>query len=277
MGKYSMDEGEYRQLTSNPTTPRTPSNDFWIIPKILAGGFVFTAVLVVLDVLDMTRVIGVFLAIISLIIIGFGLITMRFRFLAVLGALLSKRVPCPSPVVSNPVAPKPAPSTRKKPRYTPEMLEELFHTSPVISRNAALETLDELRQYNLLEKGILRTIRLSGLDLHGVDLSFIDVQGGQVAGVNLSGATLSFSNLSGANLQGSDLRGADLRHALLLDADLQDVQFDETTVLPDGTGWTPHVDTQRFTDQAHPESWVPEWYGKKLEQRAWFNYQNKEL
>jgi hypothetical protein len=36
---------------------------------------------------------------------------------------------------------------------------------------------------------------------------------------------------------------------------LDDAQWDETTILPDGTFWTAEVDLARFTDPKHAEFW----------------------
>ena len=57
---------------------------------------------------------------------------------------------------------------------------------------------------------------------------------------DLRGANLQEANLWGANLQGADLGGA---------------TFDENTMLPDGTKWTPGTDMGRFTDREHPDFW----------------------
>lgn len=36
---------------------------------------------------------------------------------------------------------------------------------------------------------------------------------------------------------------------------LGDIVFDEATILPDGTKWTPRTDMRRFTDPNHPKFW----------------------
>ena len=66
----------------------------------------------------------------------------------------------------------------------------------------------------------------------------------------MSHVTLQQANLWQARLQGATLALADLQVANLYGA-----EFDMETVLPDGTGWTPQTDMQRFTDPTHPGFW----------------------
>jgi hypothetical protein len=63
------------------------------------------------------------------------------------------------------------------------------------------------------------------------------------------------SNLQGADLTLTNLQGADLRRTNLQGADLEVAQFDENTILPDMTKWTPDTDMKRFTDPKHPQFW----------------------
>jgi uncharacterized protein YjbI with pentapeptide repeats len=42
------------------------------------------------------------------------------------------------------------------------------------------------------------------------------------------------------------LQGANLREADMQDAALDEVDFDETTILPDGTLWAPGADLKQF-------------------------------
>lgn len=63
----------------------------------------------------------------------------------------------------------------------------------------------------------------------------------------LIGAILRNADLRKANFWRTDLRGADLQGARLDEASLIDVVADETTILPDGTAWTPQTDWSAFT------------------------------
>jgi hypothetical protein len=56
---------------------------------------------------------------------------------------------------------------------------------------------------------------------------------------------LPYANLQGANLSYANLQGAVL----------EDAELNETTILPDGTQWTPDTDLKRFTDPKHPNFW----------------------
>jgi hypothetical protein len=67
------------------------------------------------------------------------------------------------------------------------------------------------------------------------------------------GANLHGAALKGVRLQGADLRGANLEKALLDGA-----EFDENSVLPDGSNWTPEADLKRFIDPKHPAFWRSE-------------------
>jgi hypothetical protein len=126
----------------------------------------------------------------------------------------------------------------------------------------------------------LQGVRLADASLHDADLRGVVLnentvfQGADMQGANLSGLDMRVialgmdfgarpANLAGANLSGADLRGvnvrevnlagADLSAAKLEGANLTDALFDETTILPDGSNWSPQTDMARFTDPGHPE------------------------
>lgn len=66
--------------------------------------------------------------------------------------------------------------------------------------------------------------------------------------------------LRAAQLERADLRGVDFGKANLTGSRLShprygNARFDETSILPDETHWTPHVDIQKFTDPHHPHYW----------------------
>jgi hypothetical protein len=140
-------------------------------------------------------------------------------------------------------------------------------------RRADLESVN-LAKANLSEVNLhrakLKNADLWGATLHGADLSgawlaHARLWQAQMEEVNLWQARLQKADLREANLRdaqlnearlnGANLRGATLEGADLTGATLETTQFDETTILPDGTCWFPTVDMGRFTDSTHPQFW----------------------
>jgi hypothetical protein len=106
----------------------------------------------------------------------------------------------------------------------------------------ALQGVAELRAAGWLTDGTLRGAFLRMADLSDADLAGADLQG---------------VYLDGANLRGTNLRGADLMWARQGHPQYGPVLFNQATILPDGTTWTPETDMSRFTDPAHLEFWRP--------------------
>ena len=71
---------------------------------------------------------------------------------------------------------------------------------------------------------------------------------------SLANADLAFSTIVGCNLRKTNLAGVNLKNAVLLDC-----QFDEGTILPDETYWTPNANMKWYTDPEHPDFWQPRW------------------
>lgn len=69
----------------------------------------------------------------------------------------------------------------------------------------------------------------------GYGLSNKDYRGMNFAGANLRGADLRGSDLRGANLAKADLRGSRMEGAKLNGADFTQIQYDNRTLLPDGS------------------------------------------
>lgn len=109
----------------------------------------------------------------------------------------------------------------------------------------ARQAVRDLRAAGWLHDGSLRKAELGGANLQGAFVVGADLQGTSLPGINLQKAIMR-----GVSLQGADLRWADLRLA-----NLQAADFDENTILPDGSGWTPDVNMARFTDPMHPNFW----------------------
>jgi hypothetical protein len=142
----------------------------------------------------------------------------------------------------------------------------------------ALAAADNLRQRGWLRDGALREakllmanlrganlrdanlegVNLWGADLQGADLWGADLQRANLLLANLQGARLRFANLQGANLWGADLQGTNLLQSNLQGARLSEAWFNESTVMPDGTAWTPYLDIAQFTNPEHDGFWRSE-------------------
>lgn len=101
-----------------------------------------------------------------------------------------------------------------------------------------------------LEGAILWEANLSGAHLIMANLSEA-----QLLQANLAGADLTDAILVGADLANANLAGADLVDADLVDANLAGAHFDENTILPDRTKWTPDTDLIRFVYRQHANFW----------------------
>jgi len=77
---------------------------------------------------------------------------------------------------------------------------------------------------------------------------------------NLSGAIFINANLEGTHLGDANMRGVNLSNANLLNLklDVDSIECDETTILPDGTQWAVGTDWDRFTDSSHTIFWRSE-------------------
>jgi hypothetical protein len=95
---------------------------------------------------------------------------------------------------------------------------------------------------------------LRGANLAGATLRDANLEGAGLEGANLAGANLWRANLQGASLRGANLRGTSLRRANLAGADLEEARFDEESILPDDSHWTPGADLVRFTGPDHSDS-----------------------
>lgn len=176
-------------------------------------------------------------------------------------------------------------------KYKQDIIRQLG--SPV--NDAAIEALRLAKVEGWDKNGALRGAYLPSANLQGADLSMADLQGAHLLNANLQRANLVMANLRGAylvrsNLQGADLGMANLQSASMGVSKLQGVnfieanlkwvdlshsrrpggeQFDDNTMLPDGTKWVPNADMARFTFPDHPNFWrsddqfSPAYRGKK--------------
>lgn len=110
-----------------------------------------------------------------------------------------------------------------------------------------------------LQRANLVQAKMTGADMRGAKLTWADMvlatatdtnlQGADLRGANMDRAILNGANLCGADLERADLRGARLRGALMQGAKIDvSTKFDEQTILPDGTRWSPAVDMSVFTN-----------------------------
>ncbi|MBZ0306544.1 MAG: pentapeptide repeat-containing protein [Anaerolineae bacterium] len=106
----------------------------------------------------------------------------------------------------------------------------------------------KLRQANLQQ------VELRQANLHQAKLTEANLHRAELWSANLQQTGLLRANLQQAELIDANLQGADLRWAVLRDAELS-----KSTILPDGTHWTPETDMRRFTDPTHPDFWQPDW------------------
>lgn len=122
----------------------------------------------------------------------------------------------------------------------------------------------------------IKQIRLVGVTgtaarFYGSDMEECGIIGSifnnaQFSGAKLANAKLQFNEFKGADFGQADLRGVNFSYSDLTGAKFkiyvwtkasnrwawQHAMFDETTILPDGSTWTPDIDLEQFTDPHHP-------------------------
>lgn len=109
-----------------------------------------------------------------------------------------------------------------------------------------------------LREAVLCDANMRQVILHRANLSRADLRRAYLAVSDLTGADLSEAYLQGANFWQTRLQGATLLGAFLEGATFEYARFDATTILPDGSHWSPEVEMARFTDPAHPLFWSPD-------------------
>ena len=112
-----------------------------------------------------------------------------------------------------------------------------------------------------LQRAYLKHTLMMEADLYIADLSNAQLEGANLTEAHLIEANLDHANLEGAilksaylrqtNLEGANLIGVDLTEAHLEGANLhvaslQNALYNEDTVLPDGSHWTPDTDMAVF-------------------------------
>lgn len=94
------------------------------------------------------------------------------------------------------------------------------------------------------ERIILAHADLTGIYLGGANLKRSNLHGANLTNANLRDADFSDANLQNVNFSGAHmacviLKGTNLRGANLDTANLWGAVFNEMTIMPDGTFWTP--------------------------------------
>lgn len=134
------------------------------------------------------------------------------------------------------------------------LISELSLNTNVFAKKAA----SLLWRKGWLQDGSLRNADLEAAHLEtaylvDADFSGSDCHYANFANANMRRANLSLANLRSVNFKGTDLKEACLEHATIF----PDTEFDEKTILPDGTNWNIHTDMSRFTDPEHIDFWQP--------------------
>ena len=109
-----------------------------------------------------------------------------------------------------------------------------------------------------LQEAVFHVANLQGAKLEEANLRGASLVGANLQGANLERANLQEADLFEANLQEANLCDANLQGAWMAFAVLREIKFNENTILPDGTRWTPDTDMARYTDLKHPDFWRPD-------------------
>ena len=131
----------------------------------------------------------------------------------------------------------------------------------------AVNAINEMRALGWLNgrHGLLKDCELSNANLENANLSGANLESANLWFANLQGAVLQVTSLRNAWLEAANLKGADLWQSSLENARLKNALFSETTILPDGSKWTPDVDLQCFTKSDHPDFWQPVWVRERTD------------
>jgi uncharacterized protein YjbI with pentapeptide repeats len=124
-----------------------------------------------------------------------------------------------------------------------ELVEDLRSTQIKI----VVDALRTLQRLGWLTDGSLHAQNLDGVIWRGIDLREanlrrVSLREANLHDADLRGAILQDAVLENADLGGAKLQGTDLRGASLGGANLYGAEFDEATILSDGTPWTPGAD-----------------------------------
>lgn len=106
-----------------------------------------------------------------------------------------------------------------------------------------------------IDWGDFKNVLFGGANLSESIFNYANMVNAKLSKANLSKAQIFRSNLRSADLSGAILRGASFIDTDLSNVVFTDAEFDETTILPDNTHWTPQLNLSRFTDPSAPDFW----------------------
>ena len=139
-------------------------------------------------------------------------------------------------------------------RDAKDELQREYTRARLIYDMGSLENTDTLHAVERLRaQGWLSNRSLKDKLFIRANLRDANLEAAYLRGSSFENATLTGADLSNTNLLGTIFTGADLT-----DARLEGASYDDKTVLPDGTYWSPDTDMARFTDPAHPDYWRSE-------------------
>jgi uncharacterized protein YjbI with pentapeptide repeats len=106
-----------------------------------------------------------------------------------------------------------------------------------------------------LMKSDLQSAQLKHANLHSANLIYANLKNSNLLGADLQDTFLIKTNLKNSDLSFANLCGARLDEVNMQNANIENTNFDESSILPDHTHWTPETDMTRFTNPNHPNFW----------------------
>lgn len=102
----------------------------------------------------------------------------------------------------------------------------------------------------------LQYANLDNCTLERADFEYAILSNSTLDRCKLQNANLHNADLEEASLIRADLRGADLSGANLLNAQFSaKPNFDDLTIMPNSSNWTPTTEIERFTNSTHSKFW----------------------
>lgn len=112
----------------------------------------------------------------------------------------------------------------------------------------------QMNDANLFSSKLKRCV-FHAASAQNVDFSYTTLEAADFEGANLHGARMLSAMLRNVNFRAAQLGSVNFTNADLMNANFEGAHFDENTLLPDASTWTPQTDLRRFTDSTHAEFW----------------------
>ena len=143
---------------------------------------------------------------------------------------------------------------RDESRREQELRERLLREARSNLNQVALNAINEVREYGWLtgDAGLMKGAFLERANLENAGLKQANLEGADFTSSSFITADLRQARLVNAKLEYTNFTGANLKGANLLG-----VEYDDDTILPDGSKWNTTVDMARFTDMSRPDFWKP--------------------